>query len=82
MQSLFSVRDKVVHVCGGSRGIGRAIAQAFQEAGARVVVSARNGEALAATGLDYEVCDIADSGQIRRAVDRIVERYGRLDVLF
>jgi 3-oxoacyl-[acyl-carrier protein] reductase len=57
MQDLFSVRDKVVHVCGGSRGIGRAIAMAFHEAGARVIVSARNREALAATGLEFEVCD-------------------------
>jgi len=82
MQDLFSVKDKVVHVSGGSRGIGRAIALAFAQAGARVVVSARNAETLAATGLDYEVCDIADSAQIRRAVENIVKRHGRLDVLF
>jgi len=82
MQDLFSVRDKVVHVCGGSRGIGRAIAMAFHEAGARVIVSARHREALAATGLEFEVCDLADSHQIRRCVDTIVARHGRLDVLF
>jgi len=82
MQDLFSVRDKVVHVCGGSRGIGRAIAMAFHEAGAQVIVSARNREALAATGLEFEVCDIADGAQIRRCVDNIVARHGRLDVLF
>jgi len=82
MQDLFSVRDKVVHVCGGSRGIGRAIAMAFHEAGARVIVTARNREALAATGLEFEVCDLADGSQIRRCVDNIVARHGRLDVLF
>ncbi|MCS7314374.1 MAG: SDR family oxidoreductase [Bryobacterales bacterium] len=82
MQELFSVRDKVVHVSGGSRGIGLAIARAFHEAGARVVVSARNRDTLAATGLEYEVCDIRDSGQIRRCVERILERHGRIDVLF
>ncbi len=82
MQELFSVRDKVVHVSGGSRGIGLAIARAFSEAGARVVVSARSEQALAASGLDYEVCDIRDSAQIRRCVERILERHGHLDVLF
>lgn len=82
MNELFSVKDKVVHVSGGSRGIGRAIAGAFQEAGARVIVSARNEATLKATGLEYEVCDIADPEQIRRCVDRIMERYGRLDALF
>jgi gluconate 5-dehydrogenase len=82
MEDLFSVRDKVVHICGGSRGIGRAIADAFHERGARVIVSARNEAALQATGLDYEVCDIADAAQITRAVDNILHRCGRIDVLF
>ncbi len=82
MEDLFSVQDKVVHVSGGSRGIGRAIALAFHQAGARVVVSARNAQTLAATGLEYEVCDIADGAQIQRCVDNIVQRHGRLDVLF
>lgn len=82
MNELFSVRDKVVHVCGGSRGIGRAIALAFHEAAAKVVVSARTEETLKATGLDYQVCDIADSSQIARCVDYIVGKHGRLDVLF
>ncbi|MEK7407500.1 MAG: SDR family oxidoreductase [Acidobacteriota bacterium] len=82
MQQLFSVQDKAVHVSGGSRGIGRAIAAAMHEAGARVVVSARSEATLKATGLDYEVCDITDNAQIRRCVENIVRRFGRLDVLF
>ncbi len=82
MEGLFSVKDKVVHVSGGSRGIGRAIALAFAKAGATVVVSARNRQALEATGLEYEVCDIADGAQIRRCVDNILARHQRLDVLF
>jgi len=79
---MFSVKDKVVHVSGGSRGIGRAIAQAFHNAGAKVVVSARNEEGLKATGLDYEVCDVTDRDAIERTTANIVERCGRLDVLF
>jgi NAD(P)-dependent dehydrogenase (short-subunit alcohol dehydrogenase family) len=82
MDELFSVKDKVVHVSGGSRGIGLAIAEAFHRAGARVIVSARHEQALQATGLPYEVCDVADGAGIGPAVNRIVERFGRLDVLF
>lgn len=80
--SLFSVKDKVVHVSGGSRGIGRAIAGAFHQAGARVVISSRTKDTLEASGLPYEICDIADRGQIEAATASIVRRFGRLDVLF
>jgi len=82
MSKLFSVEGKVVHVSGGSRGIGRKIAEAFHEAGAKVVVSSRTEADLKATGLQYEVCDIADAAQIERCVNAIVGRFGRLDVLF
>ncbi len=79
---LFSLKDKVVHVSGGSRGIGRAIGDTCAAAGARVVLSARSEASLKASGLDYEVCDIADSAQIERSVRNIVDRFGRMDVLF
>jgi gluconate 5-dehydrogenase len=79
--SLFSLKDKVVHISGGSRGIGRAIAEAFQAAGAQVVISARSEQPLKASGLDYEVCDIADAAQIERCVQSIEKRFRRIDVL-
>lgn len=82
MNELFSVANKVVHISGGSRGIGRAIAQAFAEAGAQVVVSSRDEATLKATGLPYVVCDVTSAAQVEQCVANIVERFGTLDVLF
>jgi len=82
MDALFSLKNKVAHVSGGSRGIGLAIANALQAAGAQVVVSARSEPSLKASGLDYEVCDVADAAQIERCVQSIAQRFGRIDVLF
>jgi len=82
MNGLFSVEGKIVWVSGGSRGIGLSIARAFHQAGAKVIVGGRQEQTLKATGLEYRVCDISDAGQIQRCVDDIVEKFGRLDVLF
>ncbi len=79
---LFSLEGKVVLVSGGSRGIGLSIAKAFQQAGAKAIVSSRHEDALKATGLEYRVCDITDAAQITRSVDGIAAQYGRLDALF
>lgn len=82
ISALFSVEGRVVHVSGGSRGIGLAIARAFAESGARVVVSARTEDTLKATGLEYEVCDVTSAEAVDQAVERILRRHGRVDVLF
>ncbi len=49
IEELFSVRDRVAVVTGGTRGIGRMIAQGYVEAGARVVVASRKALACAET---------------------------------
>ena len=87
-----SFKDKVVLVTGGSRGIGRACAVAFAQAGAStVVVSYAGNEAAAqetvklleAAGAKAEALrfDVADSAACASAVDGIVKAHGRLDVL-
>jgi 3-oxoacyl-[acyl-carrier protein] reductase len=77
-------------ICGGSRGIGRAIALSCAEAGAAVSICARGAEALermrdevAAFGhkAHAAVCDLADKDQIARYIAEAAEALGGIDIL-
>ncbi len=85
----FDLTGQVAVVTGGTRGIGRAIAEAFVEAGASVVISGRSDDkgkqALAEIGAGdrahFIAGDASDKADVERLVDETVERYGRLDIL-
>ena len=77
---------KVVIVTGGSRGVGRGIAQRFLESGADVVICGRNEpESLPDDGggktAVFVAADVRDPDGIDTVVTATVERFGRLDVL-
>jgi len=88
---LFRFDGRIVLVTGGSRGIGRACCEAFAEQGATVVINyAKNEEAaraladaIAARRGSAEVAgfDVADSGAVNLAVDALVKRHGKIDVV-
>jgi len=80
---------KVAVVTGAARGIGFAIARRFLDAGYRIALLDIDAETLtqAAGSLGKQdrvlalECDVADPSQVKASVDRVTERYGRIDVL-
>lgn len=87
--SLFSVQDKVTLVSGASRGIGKALAAGFASRGAKVIITGRNEDTLAAAAKEIAVdgnveplvCDVASVDSITAAVEHVYRSYGRIDTL-
>jgi len=88
---MFRLDGKIALVTGGSRGIGRAVSDALAQQGATVVVNYVKGEALArevADGIvarggkaDVQGFDVADSKAVDAAVDALIKRHGKVDIL-
>ncbi len=85
------LQDKVALVAASSEGLGRAIACGLAKEGARVAICARGEEALAQTAAEIEgatgspvlamVADLTNKQNIENLVARVVEEFGRLDIL-
>jgi NAD(P)-dependent dehydrogenase (short-subunit alcohol dehydrogenase family) len=81
--------NKAGIVTGSGQGIGRAIALAYAQAGARVLVSDVNDEMgaetvrlITAAGGEavYAHCDVSDEDSVRAMVDAALQAFGRLDI--
>lgn len=88
----FSLRDKTMLVTGGASGIGAEVARAGVVKGARVAVADLDADladrlaAELATGYGDDRaagfgCDVSDAGSVQAVVDRVMSRFGRIDVL-
>ncbi|KAF2258933.1 NAD(P)-binding protein [Lojkania enalia] len=89
--NLFSVKDKVVLVTGGAKGIGRMISEGFVQNGAKVYVSSRDAKAceqackelngLGKGKADYITADFYKEEDVKRVAHELKRREGKLHVL-
>lgn len=83
----FSLTDKVAVVTGGASGIGKAIAQAYHDKGAKIVIvdlqldAAKAAAALIGDDVLAFGCDVSDIESVKSAVLAITEASGRIDIL-
>jgi NAD(P)-dependent dehydrogenase (short-subunit alcohol dehydrogenase family) len=89
MQDLFSLRDRIALVTGGSRGIGRMIATGFLQQGAKVYITARKAAACDSTAAELSAlgecislpADVSTVEGARKLAAEITRREPRLDIL-
>ncbi|MEJ7622361.1 MAG: glucose 1-dehydrogenase [Pyrinomonadaceae bacterium] len=90
VMELFDLTGKTAIVTGGSRGIGREMAEGLAEAGANLMLCARRAEWLEETVADFKkaghsvvgaTCDVSASDEVSSIVDKTVEKFGSVDIL-
>ena len=86
------LKGKVAIITGGSDGIGRAAALSMAKEGAKVAIAARTASKLEEAAADIRAqakggdvmavpTDVRDEAQVKRMVDEVVKRWGRVDIL-
>jgi gluconate 5-dehydrogenase len=87
MSKLFDLTSRLALVTGSSRGIGRAIAEGYLDAGARVIINGRDAEAVAAAvealGANAIAApfDVTSSAAVEAAIDKVEKDIGPIDIL-
>src|SRR5438105_2857098 len=86
----YPLNDKVVLITGGSRGLGLVLARYICARGGNVAIIARDPDELVRAKTDLVPrggkvltveCDLLDAGQTQLAVRKIIDRFGKIDVL-
>jgi NAD(P)-dependent dehydrogenase (short-subunit alcohol dehydrogenase family) len=86
----YTLRDKVVLISGGSRGLGLVLARHICDQGGNVALLARDPDELARAKADLTArggdvltvqCDLLDRDQVQAAVRRVVDHFDKIDIL-
>lgn len=90
VRDLFDLSGKTAIVTGGSRGIGKEMAEGLAEAGANLMLCARRQEWLDETVAEFaarafnvagKACDVAKAEDVQAVVDETVSKFGTVDIL-
>ena len=71
--------DKIALITGGSKGIGKSIAIKLRNKGYKTIICSRNKCNL--RDIDHIVCDISNLNDLTELYNKIINKYGRLDIL-
>lgn len=72
---------QIALVTGGTKGTGKAIAERLNDAGAQVVVTARNEPEALADGLQFIASDLSTKEGTDKVASEVLDRYGKIDIL-
>jgi 3-oxoacyl-[acyl-carrier protein] reductase len=81
---MYDFTDKVVFITGGSRGIGRAMAEKFAQLNAKVVITYKSRidhRFFKPRNIHYFKCDSADGKRVKQVVQNVVKKFKKIDVL-
>lgn len=90
IKELFDLSGKTAIVTGGSRGLGKEMAEGLAEAGASLMLCARRAEWLDETMKEFrergfkvegKLCDVSKTDEIQKVVDETIKKFGKIDVL-
>jgi len=90
VKEMFDLSGKVALITGGGRGIGKAVAEAYGDSGAKIVISGRRDEWLAPTLAEFKekgydcisvVADVSKPEDVENTVKLALEKYGQINIL-
>lgn len=86
-----ALKGKIIVITGGGSGLGKAMTRYFMELGAKVAITSRNLDKLKSTAQELEAetgstclpvqCDVRHYEQVESVLEKVLNHYGRVDVL-
>ncbi len=70
------LKDKIVVITGGTKGLGKALALEFEQSGAKVIVSSRQGNDTE----NYIKADVRNENEVQSLAKTVIDKYGRIDI--